>query len=68
MVNLDASPDIRSHPDEPGQSFRLPPAVASDYQFAHGHAVMMTIIVDLKPESAWADWRWRWGSLGAMGW
>ena len=40
----------------PGQSFRLPFAVASDYQFAcTAHASgQMTIIVEPKPESPWA--------------
>jgi hypothetical protein len=55
----------------PGQSFRLPFAVASDYQFAcTAHASgQMTIIVDPKPESAWARLRWRLRELlGAMGW
>ncbi|HKC17184.1 MAG TPA: hypothetical protein VKC11_10810 [Steroidobacteraceae bacterium] len=55
----------------PGQSFRLPFAVASDYQFAcTAHASgQMTIIVDPKPESAWARLRWRLRALlGAMGW
>src|SRR5258708_5684630 len=55
----------------PGQSFKLPFAVASDYQFAcTAHASgQMTIIVDPKPESAWARLRWRLRELlGAMGW
>ena len=45
----------------PGQSFRLPFAVASDYQFAcTAHASgQMTIIVEPKPESAWARLGWR---------
>lgn len=45
----------------PGQSFRLPFAVASDYQFAcTAHASgQMTIIVEPKPESAWARVWWR---------
>jgi len=45
----------------PGQSFRLPFAVASDYQFAcTAHASgQMTIIVDPKPETAWARLWWR---------
>ena len=45
----------------PGQSFRLPFAVASDYQFAcTAHASgQMTIIVEPKPESAWARIWWR---------
>jgi len=45
----------------PGQSFRLPFAVASVYQFAcTAHAGgQMTIIVEPKPESAWARVWWR---------
>ncbi len=54
----------------PGQSFRLPFAVASDYQFAcTAHASgQMTIIVEPKPESAWARLWWRVRELlGAVG-
>jgi hypothetical protein len=49
----------------PGQSFRLPFAVASDYQFAcTAHASgQMTIIVEPKPESAWARVWWRLRSI-----
>lgn len=45
----------------PGQSFRLPFAVASDYQFAcTAHASgQMTIIVEPQPNSAWARIVWR---------
>jgi hypothetical protein len=45
----------------PGQSFRLPFAVASDYQFAcTAHASgQMTVVVEPMPESAWARVRWR---------
>jgi hypothetical protein len=45
----------------PGQSFRLPFAVAADYQFAcTAHASgQMTIIVEPKPESPWARVWWR---------
>src|SRR5260221_13352814 len=45
----------------PGQSFRLPFAVASDYQFAcTAHASgQMTIIVVPKPDSPWARMGWR---------
>jgi hypothetical protein len=45
----------------PGQSFRLPFAVASEYQFAcTAHASgQMTIIVEPKPNSAWARIVWR---------
>jgi hypothetical protein len=45
----------------PGQSFRLPFAVASSYQFActahaSGH---MTVVVEPYPETPWARLRWR---------
>jgi hypothetical protein len=45
----------------PGQSFRLPFAVASDYQFAcTAHASgQMTVIVEPMPESIWARIGWR---------
>lgn len=45
----------------PGQSFRLPFAVASDYVFAcTAHASgQMTIIVEPRPDSAWARVWWR---------
>jgi len=45
----------------PGQSFLLPFAVASDYQFAcTAHASgQMTIIVEPKPDSPWARVGWR---------
>jgi hypothetical protein len=45
----------------PGQSFRLPFEVASDYQFAcTAHASgQMTIIVDPFPASPWGRLRWR---------
>lgn len=45
----------------PGQSFRLPFEVASEYQFActaHSSG-QMTIIVDPFPASPWARLRWR---------
>lgn len=45
----------------PGQSFRLPFEVASDYQFActaHSSG-QMTIIVDPFPASPWGRLRWR---------
>src|SRR5580692_2608677 len=47
----------------PGQSFRLPFAVASDYQFAcTAHASgQMTVIVDAMPVSAWGRLLWRGG-------
>lgn len=45
----------------PGQSFRLPFAVASSYQFAcTAHASgQMTIIVDPYPGTPWARLTWR---------
>ena len=45
----------------PGQSFRLPFAVASDYQFnctAHASG-QMTIVVEPMPRSPWARVWWR---------
>jgi hypothetical protein len=52
----------------PGQSFRLPFAVASDYQFAcTAHASgQMTIIVEPTPRSAWARIWWRLRALQAV--
>jgi hypothetical protein len=45
----------------PGQSFRLPFAVASSYQFAcTAHASgQMTIVVDPYPDTPWARLAWR---------
>jgi hypothetical protein len=45
----------------PGQTFRLPFAVASNYQFAcTAHASgQMTILVEPFPETPWARLRWR---------
>lgn len=45
----------------PGQSFRLPFEVASEYQFAcTAHSAgQMTIIVDPLPASPWGRLRWR---------
>jgi hypothetical protein len=45
----------------PGQSFRLPFALASSYQFtcsAHASG-QMTVVVEPFPESPWARARWR---------
>ncbi len=45
----------------PGQSFRLPFALASDYQFecsAHASG-QMSVIVTMMPEQGWARLRWR---------
>src|ERR1700681_3841427 len=54
----------------PGQSFRLPFAVASDYQFAcTAHASgQMTVIVEPMPQSAWARIWWRLRALKQQGW
>jgi len=54
----------------PGQSFRLPFAVASDYQFAcTAHASgQMTVVVKPMPESAWARIWWRLRALKELGW
>ena len=54
----------------PGQSFRLPFAVASDYQFAcTAHASgQMTVTVEPMPESAWARIWWRLRALKEHGW
>ena len=54
----------------PGQSFRLPFAVASDYQFAcTAHASgQMTVIVEPMPQSAWARLWWRLRALKQPGW
>lgn len=49
----------------PGQSFRLPFAVASSYQFlctAHASG-QMTVIVDPQPKSPWTRLWWRIGAL-----
>jgi len=45
----------------PGQSFRLPFEVASDYQFAcTAHASgQMTVVVEPEPVSPWARLSWR---------
>ncbi len=45
----------------PGQSFRLPFEVASDYQFAcTAHASgQMTVIVEPNPHTPWGRIRWR---------
>lgn len=49
----------------PGQSFRLPFDVASDYQFACTAHVsgQMTVTVDEEPTSPWARLRWRTGRM-----
>ena len=55
----------------PGQSFRLPFAMASSYQFAcTAHASgQMTVVVAPMPTSPWARLRWRLNALShAVGW
>jgi hypothetical protein len=49
----------------PGQSFRLPFALASSYQFAcTAHASgQMRVVVEPNPDSAWARLRWRINAL-----
>ena len=62
LKNLDDVPQIFGPTlMMPGQSFRLPFAVASDYQFAcTAHASgQMTIIVEPEPDSPWARVGWR---------
>ncbi|MES2041109.1 MAG: hypothetical protein V4495_25095 [Pseudomonadota bacterium] len=56
----------------PGQSFRLPFALASDYQFecsAHASG-QMSVIVAAMPEQGWArlQWRmqWYWNKLSTI--
>ena len=71
LKNLDEVPQIFGPTlMMPGQSFRLPFAVASDYQFAcTAHASgQMTVIVEPKPESAWAKIGWRLRALREEGW
>jgi hypothetical protein len=53
----------------PGQSFRLPFEVASEYQFAcTAHlSGQMTVVVDETPTSAWDRVRWRTGNLREVG-
>lgn len=53
----------------PGQSFRLPFARASSYQFAcTAHASgQMTVIVEAQPRSPWTRIRWRVSTLARSG-
>ena len=53
----------------PGQSFKLPFAVASSYQFvctAHASG-QMTVIVDPQPTSPWTRFWWRIGARARTG-
>jgi len=62
LKNLDDVPQIFGPTlMMPGQSFRLPFALASSYQFAcTAHASgQMTVVVEPFPESPWARIRWR---------
>ena len=62
LENLDEVPQIFGPTlMMPGQSFRLPFASASSYQFAcTAHASgQMTIVVEPFPETPWARLRWR---------
>jgi hypothetical protein len=62
LRNLDEVPQIFGPTlMMPGQSFRLPFAVASSYQFACTAHVsgQMTIVVEPFPETPWARLRWR---------
>jgi hypothetical protein len=62
LRNLDEVPQIFGPTlMMPGQSFRLPFALASSYQFAcTAHASgQMTIVVEPFPETPWARLRWR---------
>ena len=62
LKNLDEVPQIFGPTlMMPGQSFRLPFAVASSYQFAcTAHASgQMTILVESFPATPWARLRWR---------
>jgi hypothetical protein len=54
----------------PGQSFRLPFAVASDYQFAcTAHASgQMTVSVEPMPETVWARIGWRLRAVKEQSW
>jgi hypothetical protein len=49
----------------PGQSFRLPFAMAASYQFACTAHVsgQMSIVVEPNPASPWARVRWRFGTF-----
>lgn len=62
LRNLDEVPQIFGPAlMMPGQSFRLPFEVASEYQFAcTAHASgQMTVVVEPMPGTPWAKLRWR---------
>jgi hypothetical protein len=66
LKNLDDVPQIFGPTlMMPGQSFRLPFGIASEYQFAcTAHASgQMTVLVEPKPDSPWQRLRWRAVSL-----
>ena len=66
LKNLDEVPQVFGPAlMMPGQSFRLPFAVASSYQFAcTAHASgQMTVVVEPEPASGWGRLRWRMGAL-----
>lgn len=62
LKNLDEVPQIFGPTlIMPGQSFKLPFDLASDYQFectAHASG-QMTVIVDLEPTPGWSRLQWR---------
>ena len=71
LKNLDDVPQIFGPTlMMPGQSFKLPFAVASDYTFAcTAHASgQMTIIVEPEPDSPWARVGWRLRAIKERGW
>src|SRR5580692_7199219 len=62
LKNLDDVPQIFGPTlMMPGQSFRLPFEMASDYQFAcTAHASgQMTVVVDMQPDTPWRRLVWR---------
>jgi hypothetical protein len=71
LKNLDEVPQIFGPTlMMPGQSFRLPFAVASSYQFACTAHVsgQMTVTVEPFPETPWARLRWRVRELWKSSW
>jgi hypothetical protein len=71
LKNLDEVPQVFSSVlIMPGQSFRLPFALASDYQFActaHANG-QLTVFVEPTPSPGWARLRWRVLSLMRPEW